>query len=824
MTPDQVRARLRAEGYPENLLDAYLEEGTGAATDSVPGTRVYDAVRELGISDSLLAESPQASIDTLQRQGGLRDRLRGEELICREAPPDSLRSGRLDREPLIAGAPSAEGLRPGEQLRAGGQLICRPRFDPATAPLDSGMSVFGLDMFERGTSQFDPNLAGPVDPNYVLGPGDRLVLILTGDVEASRTLDVTREGFVVIPQVGQVQVANLTLRQLEDVLYTRLGRVYSGVRRGPGATTQFSVSVARLRAVQVFVTGDVVQPGSYRVSSAGTALTALYAAGGPTERGSLRRVELRRGGELAGILDVYDYLLRGDAGNDLRLQSGDVIFVPVHGPRVRVVGEVVRPATYELAAGETLETIIRAAGGLTPSASTRRVRVERILPPELRGTNGGDRIMLDVSGDSLSTGAAARMMAGDVVRVLPIAERVARRITVIGNVWTPGPLGFTPGMRLSEALKHAGGPKPDVYLGHVLITRLRPDSTRVQLRASLRDTTGAAVEDPPLQEDDEIRVFSTGEFRTERYVAIGGAVRRSGRVQFREGMTLRDLVLLAGGLEESAYIVEAEIARLPENRAGGVTATTVRVPLDSSYLFERGSDGRYLGPPGLPAPSGTAPEVVLQPYDNVLVMRQPNWQLQRSVVVTGEVRYPGRYTLQQRDERLRDVIERAGGLTQSAYPDGVVLYRREGGAGRIGVDLRRVMQNSRFRDNLTLRDGDSLHLPTYSGVVKVRGAVNSPAAVAYVPGADLGHYVNAAGGPGAKADMRRAYVTQPNGKVESVRPRPILPDGMPEPRPGGVVFVPERDPQPPPGGSQNLGIIAQIVASLVTITAILASR
>jgi protein involved in polysaccharide export with SLBB domain len=825
MTPDQVRARLRAEGYPDNLLDAYLQDGA-AGEDAVPGSDVFDAIRALGISDSLALDSLRnLPLDSLEDMAVVR-RFEEQELICREIPVDSLTpsdilADTLRRDTLFLEEPEErrDRLRRAREPR----LVCRPRFGPDDAPPDSGMTIFGMELFERRRNVFDPNVSGPVDANYQLGPGDRLVLILTGDVEAAHTLDVTREGFVVIPQVGQIFVANLTLAQLEDVLYTRLGRVYSGIRRG-GGTTRFSVSVARLRTVQVYVAGEVQRPGAYRVSGAGTALTALFAAGGPTDNGSLRRVEVRRGGELVGVLDVYDYLLRGDGSRDQRLQSGDVVFVTVHGPRVRVVGEVVRPATYEIAEGETLASIIQAAGGFKPTASRQRVHVERILPPELRGESGRERIELDVSGDSLATGSAARVAAGDVVRVLPISERVRRRITVTGNVWSPGAQGFTPGMRLSDAIARAGGPKPDVYLGRVLITRMRPDSMRVQLRAELRDTSGAPVEDIALQEDDEIRIFSVGEFRTQRYVSIGGAVRKSGRVPYREGMTMRDLVLLAGGLEEDAYLAEAEIARLPENRAGGVTATTVRVPLDSSYLFARGTNGDYVGPPGLPAASGSAPDIVLQPYDNVLIMRAPEFMLPRTVFVTGEVKYPGRYSLEKRTERLRDVIERAGGLTNTAYLDGVVFYRKQRATGRIGVDLRSVMRNERHRDNLILQDGDSVFLPTNSGVVHVQGAVNSPVGVAFVPGADLKFYIRAAGGPSARADMKRAYVTQPNGKVESMQVRPILPDGVPEPRPGSVVYVPERDPNAPAPNNTSLPVIAQILASLVTITAILVSR
>jgi protein involved in polysaccharide export with SLBB domain len=884
LTPDQVRARLRAEGYPEDLLDAYLPGGVATAADSSPSSTVFEAMRALGVTDSTgtdfvtsisgFPQGPGAYPGQLGSMGGAGGpgALRvvcdtvftdGRREIDSARPSVPFDSAWIGDSISIGDSAHQSRLGPGGAMAEGQpRLVCRPIDQVAVQDPDSGFTIFGQDMFTERTTQFAPNLAGPVDDSYRLGPGDELVLILTGDVEAAYTLDVTREGFVVIPQVGQLHVANLTMGQLRDLLYSRLGRVYSGVRRGANATTKFSVSVARLRTNQVFVVGDVARPGSYRVSSAGTALTALYAAGGPTENGSLRKIEIRRGGQVVDTLDVYDYLLRGDASHDARLESGDIVFVPVHGARVRIVGEVVRPATYEMARGETLADLIVAAGGYSPDASRERVQIERILPPGQRADGGRDRVVMDIvaqrgagegemripgggsidgsdgNGGAVATNGArfpgaggadaldraamsVSLAAGDVVRVFPVTNRVRNRITVLGDVWTPGQQGFTPGMRLSDAIERSGGTKPDVYLGQILVTRLLPDSTRIQLRSSFRDSTGAVANDFELNEDDEIRIFSVAEFRPLRWVSISGAVRKSGRVKYREGMTLRDLVLLAGGLEQSAYLNEAEIARLPENRSAGVTAHTIRVSLDSTYLFERGPGGKYLGPPGIPAPESKAPEVELQPYDNVLILRQPNWELQRTVVIGGEVKFPGRYTLLSKKERLSDVIERAGGLTDYAYAGGVSFYRNEKHLGRIGVDLARVMEDESFRDNLILQDGDSLYIPAYTGVVNVAGAVNSPVAVAYVPGADLDYYVSAAGGASRVADTKRAYVRQPNGKVESVHRRFLLPDGVPQPGPGSMVFVPERDMNAKSGFAQSLPVVASVLGSLVAVVALI---
>jgi polysaccharide biosynthesis/export protein len=803
LTPDQVRARLRAEGYPETLLDAYLPGGNGgneAVVNAGTPEDVYSAITQLGIVDTATAET----------------------LRCATAPPnDSLLA--TDTSKAAVAARNAALAR---------RAVCRARLDSLNRNLtpadsaklkalaDSGFTIFGLAMFRQSTTLFDPNLNGPVDANYRLGPGDRLVLILTGDVSQSYTLDVTREGFIVVPQAGQIYVNNLTLGQLEDILYTRLGRVYSGVRRGPGATTRFSITPARLRSNQVFVVGDVVAPGSYRISSAATALTALYAASGPSDNGSLRNIQIKRAGRTVDVLDVYDYLINGDASHDVRLLTGDVVLVPTHGNFVRVVGEIIRPATYELKPNETLADAIRFAGGFTPTAARTRIQIERILPPSQRGQGGRDRVTIDVSPATLTsegTGPAVPLLGGDVVRVFKVTERVRNRVSISGNVWQPGSLGLTPGMTVSQALHAAGGPKPDSYLGQVLISRLNSDSTRSQLHAMLADTTGRVIGDFALKEDDQIRVFSVSEFRPTRYVAITGAVNNSGQVPYREGMTVRDLVLQAGGLQQSADLSAAEIARLPSDRRNGATAVTFRVPLDSSYIFERGPDGRYFGPPGLPAPSGQAPDIQLKPYDNVLIFSQPNWELQRTAVVSGEVRYPGTYSLTTKTEKISDIIRRAGGLTPEAYADGVTFVRATDKVGRIGIALPEILRNPNARDNLQLQNGDSIFIPRFNAVVNVKGAVNSPVAVTYVPGRSLDYYVSAAGGVTRKGDLRYAYVTQPNGKVEASSGKFIFRND-PRPRPGSTVYVPEKDPnQRPIDYIATIGSIAQVAASFVAI-------
>ena len=625
-------------------------------------------------------------------------------------------------------------------------------------PVDTGLvravapgksDVFGVDVFQRTTTQFLPLLAGPVPADYKLGPGDQLVLILTGDVELAYTLQVTREGFVLIPQVGQLFVSNLTLDQLRDLLYTRLGRVYSGVRRGAAATTRFDITVANVRANQAYVVGEVAQPGAYQISSLGTVLTALYAAGGVTERANLRAVEVRRLGKSIATFDLYDYLLRGDTRHDVRLETGDVVFVPVHGPRAQITGAVRRPAIYELKAGGGLAGLIEDAGGFRPDAQLKRLSVFRLLPAAERGPGSPPRAVIDVA---LSARSGAR-----------------------------------------------GAPPPG---------------------------------DPPLpvsmpaidlQDGDSVAVDSVRELAGQYYVSIVGVVNKPGVYPWREGMTLRDLVLLARGPSVGAYLKEAEIARMPEDRSQGQLATTVRAPLDSTYLFERDSLGRYVGPPGLPYPAGGAPEMQLRPYDNVLILKQPDFDFQRTVTVTGQVQYPGTYSLRTKTDRLADLIDRTGGLTRQAYANGIRFVRTVDRVGRINVNLGRALSERGSSSNIILQPGDSIEVPEYQPAVKVNGAVNSPGSVLWKEGEALDYYVEGAGGFTYRADKGKLSVKYANGDVRTRR-RSIFGTSDPRPGPGSEIFVPAKDTTDRTNYVALFGAIAQILASTVAIIVVVTRK
>lgn len=763
--PAVIRARLRGAGYPSNLLDEYLvPDSISPAPPPPPDPLALQALQVLGLGGTTRADTLAAARDTV--------RLR--------RPQDSVRTDSLAQ-------------------------IEREEEEPPA------LQLFGLDVFQRGTTEFAPVVTGPVGDDYRLGPGDNLALIITGDVERVHALEVTRDGFVVIPRVGQIAVSNLTLGQLESVLYDRLGQVYSGISRGADARTRFQITVTRVRANTIRVIGEVERPGAYTITATGGVLAALYEAGGPTERGNLRAVEVRRGRELLGVVDLYDYLLSGVVPDEIRLGSGDVVFVPVRGARVKIAGEIARPAVYELRPGETMRDLLRFAGGLNPSAATVTATIDRILPTGERTQPGRTRTVLTVDlATALDPGSQApALVAGDSVTIFPISGPRTNAVTVRGSVWQPGTYRLEEGMRLSDAIAVAGGLRPDTYGGRVQVLRTLPDSTRRLIGVALGGGDGPGsrpAEDLVLRESDEITVFSRTEFRPERVVTVHGAVQRPGEITFADSMTLRDAVMLAGGLRDDAYLAQAEISR-PGVNGGDSLAVALRVPLDSSYIFDPTS---YLT---RPTGSRQSPEVLLHPYDNVFIRRQPNWELQRNVVITGEVRFPGRYTILSKDERLVDLIDRAGGLTATAYSNGIRFFREQDAAGRIPIDLRTVLNNPGNHDNILLVEGDSIYIPPYTPTVRVEGAVNAPSSVSYVEGRDTDYYVSAAGGYARQADKGKTYVQQPNGFVQEKNARP---------QPGAMIFVPARDPLEPRFNlTVLLGSVTGFLTSILALAAIL---
>ena len=652
--------------------------------------------------------------------------------------------------------------------------------DPAPAPRRRGHAgsvgdpqPFGYDVL--GRMPVLNQTLGAVDPDYPLGPGDEVLISAWGQVEFAHQLTVDREGGISVPRVGRLQVAGVPLRELEDKVLRFLSSSYSTVAADTArSSTHVDVTLGRLRTIQVFVLGEVQQPGAYLVSATATVLNALGAAGGPLSAGSLRRVRHLRHDRIHAHIDFYRFLLEGDKNEEVRLQHGDVIVVPPVGTTVSLRGRVHRPARYELAGDEGLGDLFRIAGGLEADAYARRVQVQRIVA-------NVERQIIDVDYARLAQGDSEfALQDGDRVTVSGIPDEYENAVTLRGVVRRPGAYQLEPGMRVADLLRRGEGALDDAYPGRARLVRTHADLRRQLIPFHLsRALAGDPEHNLVLQPLDEVEIYSIHTFRDAAWVHIDGLVRRPGRYELLEDMGLADLIATAGGLRDEAYRLAAEIARSHPAAAGAEPAVEVlTTPVSDRY--EVGA-----------APAGEAP-LPLQDGDHVFVRPNPDFEPQSYVDIGGEVRLPGRYALRSRHERLSQLVARAGGLRPRAYPEGVRFVRP--GLGRVGVDLPRALAAAGGEADLVLRDGDEVLVPTQPVTVEVAGAVRRPVAVPYQSGAGPDHYLERAGGTLQGTDTGAIYLEMPNGELRVSRRILWLWRWWPEVRPGTRIVVPA-----PPG-------------------------
>ncbi|MFC1543920.1 SLBB domain-containing protein [Gemmatimonadota bacterium] len=685
------------------------------------------------------------------------------------------------------------------------QFYVENPYDFGVAPQESDevaeLQLFGRAMFQESPEAFQPPQYGPVGPDYRLGPGDELFITIWGAVQTSYNPSINREGYVVLPNAGQVVLANLTLEEANRRLLQVLTPHHQTLAYGrQNATSFLDISLGRLRAIDVYVMGDVQHAGSYSLSSISTAFTALYAAGGPSNRGSLRNIRILRAGGSVAQLDAYDYLLRGDKSGDPRLENGDVLFVPPIGPQVVIKGSVLRPAVYELKAGEALRELIQTAGGLIPSALLERAEVGRIVPFAERGETPWAHIMIGVDLREVMSeaGESFRLVDRDVVTVLRIPTDRRNFVVVEGAVWSPGRLEHRVGMTLRTAIQAAGGLREEALQSRVEVIRTLPDET-TQIFASILSEVmlGNPDENLALEHRDRVRVYSIHEVFPRKYARIYGQVQRPGQYLLHENMTLMDLVTRAGGLTKDAFTEWADVARVRLAEDGSVAEfETMKVPLNTDYAPTRGD--------GFP----------LQDFDQVFIRQRPQWDVERNVEIRGEVLFPGKYSLRRDDEKMSEVIQRAGGLTPYAYPEGARFYREWEAAGRVNVCLGRALARPTSDDNIVMQPGDSLYVPPRVNFVTVRGAVGHPSSVIYVPGRGPQYYIQLAGNYDENADRKHTRVILPNGSAW--RPRWFfIPN--PEVEPGSEIIVPVR----PESARNTWEIIRDTTAILSSLTTVL---
>lgn len=647
--------------------------------------------------------------------------------------------------------------------------------------------VFGRDIFSNQDLSFDPimNIATP--QNYVLGAGDEVSVDIYGASQKSADCTVSPDGDIVIEGYGPIHVGGLTVAAAKERLRATLGSRYQSSR--------IKLSLGQTRTVSINVMGEVMKPGTYTLSAFASVFNALYMAGGTNDIGTLRNIKIFRNNRLISVCDIYDYILNGKMTGNVRLRDGDVIIVGPYDCLVNITGKVKRPMYYEMKRNESLQTLLRYAGGFTGDAYKKAVRVNR--------KTGREYAVFNVDEFDMSS---FRIADGDSVSVDSILPRYHNTVEIKGAVFRPGMYQLGDGINSVRTLvQHAEGLTEEAFTARAVMHRMKADRTLRVIPVDIQGIMDGRVADIPLKENDVLFIPTKQTAMNEQTISIQGEVVYPGIYKYADNETLEDLVLQAGGLTDKASTVKVDVAR----RVGNPKALTTDSIIAKTYSFAL-KDGFVVdGEQGF----------VLQPFDEVYVRKDPSYTVQENVSVEGEVTFPGTYTLSRRKMRLTDLIEAAGGPTNLAYIRGARLERRANEAERnrmeaalkmqqeqlqqelmslaasssnnsssiqqmgqqtqkmqlqkfqvpdfypVGIELDKALADPNSDANIMLREGDRLIMPQFTATVKINGAVMYPNTVSYIKGKSTKYYINSAGGYARNARKSNAYIIYMNGMV-----------------------------------------------------------
>ncbi len=674
-----------------------------------------------------------------------------------------------------------------------------------------GLPYYGYDIFRELPKAFEPSASGPVDPEYLIGAEDVLKVSVWGQAEFQYELTVDREGRIFIPTVGQMLVSGMTLRDASDKLRRQMSRSYSGLVSQP-PTVWLDVTIARLRPKRVFLMGEIRRPGGYTLSSYATVFNSLYSVGGPTVNGSLRDIRVLRGNTVIAHVDLYDYLSGADRTTDIRVQNNDIIFVPVRGKTVSIRGEVRRPAVYELREGENFSALLRMCGGVLATAYDVTAQIDRIKPIGTRSGGVEDRLVVDVPLRDIlaaSNGRDAELFEGDEVRIFEVLNEQRNFVSIEGSVWRPGRYELGNVKSVRDLLRAAEGIQPRTYLGFAHITRLNADLiTRRIMSFNLELLLNGAAGDIELMPRDRVYIYSTEIIEVkDRFVTIGGSVKRPGRYALSTDMTLKDLIPLAGGYTEEAELLEAEVSRV---KSSGLRGDTLAIILHPKLPTEFSPDGAGHPEDTAAAAYTASEEFLLQHRDEVLVKPNPYYVTQHNVQVRGDIKYPGAYSIQRRGERLSEILDRAGGPTVTSYMGGARFYRN---GDRLLLDFQEAYQKNNVLHDVVMLAGDSIFIPSKPHTVLVTGQVNNPGLLSFIEGDDVTDYIDRAGGLTDSSNY--AVLVKPSGESRRVNLGWFSSD--PEVPEGSSIEVLKINPQPPENKSVDIsGTIKDVLAILTS--------
>jgi protein involved in polysaccharide export with SLBB domain len=696
--------------------------------------------------------------------------------------------------------------------------------------------IFGFELFTDRTVNFQPSLNIPTPENYQLGPGDELIIDIWGAAQNTYQLQVTPEGTVLIQNIGPVNVNGYTIEHVSTRLKERLGEIYSGLNpENPEAKDTFiQVSLGQVRSIKVTVLGEVTIPGTYTVPSLATVFNALYSAGGPTVSGSFRRIEVVRGNSVVSTFDLYDLLVNGEQSGNIRLKDQDIIRITPYQNRVEVEGEVKRPGIYETKDNETLDDLVEFAGGFTGNAYTGRIKVIGNTPREKQ--------IADVRKANFNE---YNLKNGDHVTVGKVLDRYSNLVEIEGAVYRPGQYEVSDTTTLYSLIQRADGLKGDAFMNRGIIYRTKDDFTIEAISFSVRELMQNPEEhDIPLRKDDVVRISSIFDLREEYTVSISGPIQQPDQYKYVYGMTLEDLIYQSGGFQQSADPYRIEVAR----RVRNLEDKSESAQIADIFTFSV-DENLQLNPEDA--------DFELEPFDQVYVRSLPNYEQQSEVSIVGQIRYPGTYSISSKNERISDLIQRAGGLTTEAYLQGATLYRKrefteqetqqtlanvEGltleeqqqqifqqqvqqasqgqEEAQVGIDLPEVIRNPGSKFDLLLEEGDSLYIPKQLQTVTVKGGVFYPTTIRFEDNRSFKDYITSAGGFTDLAKKKRAYVIYANGDVDRAK-NFLFFKNYPNVEPGATIVVPEKPERTRMSPQERISMYSAIASTAAVITGII---
>ena len=682
--------------------------------------------------------------------------------------------------------------------------------------------IFGASLFNNSKVSFEPSQAVATPRNYVVGPNDVLHIDVFGMAEATYDLTVNKEGNIRIPNAGVVQVSGLTIENAEKIIKKKLTNLYSSISTG---RTSVNVTINNIRSIKVYIMGEVMTPGSYTLTSVSSVFNALNACGGPSNKGTMRNIKVIRGGKEIANVDLYEFLVNGTMPSNTTLQDQDVIQVPTYGKRVDVSGEVKREGIYEMKEGETLQKLIEYCGGFTDKAYTERISVTRNI--------NGEKSVADVTKELFGMFSP---QAGDVYRIGQILEKYNNRVQIIGSVFRPGVYALDEKMTLKDLVKKADGLTEDAFMGSATIVRLQDDLTPSIISFNVKDLMDGNF-NIELKKEDVVTIGGKDEFEYKKQIIVRGRVLAPGSFPYYENATLRDMIFLAKGFEENADPNKIEVVRMVQD------AEELKNGHKKSEVFILSLDNELNGADG---------EFKLKPNDQITIRVKEGYEKLGVVNILGEAKQAGEYAITSKTERISDVIARAGGITQYAYPKGAFLLRSSNRTEAerrrdikiiemfnnaedeetkqrirkelmerqdlVGIQLDKIIKDPRDEEsNLTITNGDIIFIPQELQTITIGGSVQVPGKEVY-NSSRLRKYVRGAGGFTSNARKKSVYVAYPSGRIASTK-HILWVKNYPKVEPGSHIYIPEKIDKSS-DSKERTTFIVSISSSIITMASV----